>query len=155
ENWKNPLLWSHYANRHRGVALKFSIKDDIALPVKYRQNRFEINLQDKKNPNNPVTRNETEGLWLTKFISWSYEEEIRVICSQKDCIKKGNLLFHSLNDEISLKGIILGPLCDIPISEITKKAPAGKRLEVIKSRLAFRSFNIVEQKQFERRIINE
>ena len=154
ENWKNPLLWSHYANKHRGVALKFSIMDEIALPVKYRQNRFKINFQEKRNSETPVTKNETEGLWLTKFISWSYEEEIRVICSQNDCIKKGNLLFHPLNDEISLRGIILGPLCDISISEIEKKVPAGKKLEVIKSRLAFRSFNIVEQKQFKRIIIN-
>jgi hypothetical protein len=150
ENWKNPLLWSHYADKHKGVALEFSIKDEIALPVNYRQNRFKINFQAKKDPKTPVTKREIEGLWLTKYISWNYEEEIRVICSQNKCFKKDGLLFYPLNNKIVLEGIILGPLCDTTIPEIKERVPKNMNLKVVKSRLAFRSFNIVEQKQFEK-----
>lgn len=153
ENWKNPLLWSHYANRHKGVALKFEIKDEIALPVRYRQNRFSIDLLAKKYHKQSVTKKETEGIWLTKFISWNYEEEIRVICSQDDCFKKNGLLFHPLNEEINLLGLILGPLCDLTINSIKEKLPKGKEIEIIKSRLAFRSFSIVEQRNFKRQKI--
>jgi hypothetical protein len=74
KNWGNPLLWSHYADRHKGVALEFKIKDDIALPVKYRKNRFSINLKDLADNIRKVTKEETEGLWLTKYKSWEYEE---------------------------------------------------------------------------------
>lgn len=28
-DWHNPLLWSHYADRHRGIALGFDIDDQI------------------------------------------------------------------------------------------------------------------------------
>jgi hypothetical protein len=150
ENWKNPLLWSHYANKHKGVSLEFSIKDEISLPVNYRQNRFKIDFQAKKNSKTPVTKKETEGLWLTKYISWNYEEEIRVICSQNECFKKDGLLFYPLNDEIVLEAIILGPLCGITIPEIEERVPKKMSLKVVKSRLAFKSFNIVEQKQFEK-----
>lgn len=153
ENWKNPLLWSHYANRHKGVALKFEINDEIALPVRYRKNRFEIDLLAKKYHKQPVSKKETEGIWLTKYISWNYEEEIRVICSHDDCFEKDGLLFHPLNEEISLLGLILGPLCNLTINSIKEKVPKGHKIEIIKSRLAFRSFNIVEQRNFERQTV--
>jgi hypothetical protein len=150
KKWNNPLLWSHYANRHKGVALEFIIKDEKALPVKYRKNRFGINFKEKVYLKQSVSRVEVEGLWLTKFDSWSYEEEVRVICSQADCIRRHNLLFHPLNDEISLKGVILGPLCEFKVEDLKEKLPVGMELGVIKSRLAFRSFNIVKQKRFKK-----
>ena len=75
ENWKNPLLWSHYADRHKRIALKFQIKDNIALPVKYRKDRFPIDLKKLKYGDRRVTKDEAEGLWLTKFKSWEYDDE--------------------------------------------------------------------------------
>jgi hypothetical protein len=154
-NWKNPLLWSHYADRHKGVALEFQIKDDIALPVKYRQNRFPINLKEIKYGKH-VTRTETEGLWLTKFSSWEYEEEIRIICTKDECIKKGDFYFKSLDDdEISLQGIVLGPLSKLSLNAIRDKLPQGKELNIIKSRLAFRSFNIVAQRDIKKVLLKK
>jgi hypothetical protein len=73
-----------------------------------------------------------------------------VICSQESCFEKDNLLFYPLDYKIALKGIILGPLCDLNVDELKEVIPVGCELEVIKSRLAFRSFNIVEQKQIKR-----
>lgn len=149
-NWKNPLLWSHYANRHKGVALKFELRNDIALPVKYRKSRFKIDFIKKIRLKENITREETEGIWLTKFDSWRYEEELRVICSKEDCIKKSDLLFHPLNDEISLKGIVLGELCKFTVDDIRDALPVDKEIEIIKARLAFRSFNIVQQQRFKK-----
>ena len=148
KKWKNPLLWSHYADRHKGVALEFLIKDSIALPVKYKKNRFRVNLKEKKYRNKDVTKAETEGLWLTKYESWGYEEEKRVICTKSECINKGSLFFKSFNDEIFLQGIVLGPLSKLSTKSIEDKLPSGKELSVIKSRLAFRSFSIVTQRRF-------
>jgi hypothetical protein len=153
-NWKNPLLWSHYADKHKGVALEFKIKDDIALPVNYRQNRFPINLKEIKFGRH-VTRAETEGLWATKFSSWKYEEEIRIICTKDECLKKGDLYFKSFDDEISLLGIVLGPLSKLTLNAIREKLPQGKELGIIKSRLAFRSFNIVAQRDFKKVLLKK
>lgn len=152
-NWKNPLLWSHYANRHKGVALQLKIRNDIALPVKYRKNRFEIDFEKKIRLKENITKEETEGIWLTKFESWKYEEELRIICLKKDCTKKNGLLFHPLNDDISLKGIVLGPLCQITVDDIRSALPINKEIEIIKTRLAFRSFDIVTQRKFKKVII--
>ena len=95
-----------------------------------------------------MTRAETEGLWLTKYESWRYEGEIRVICTKSECIKNGNLFFKSFNDEISLQGMVLGPLSRLSIKSIEDKLPSGKELSVIKSRLADRSFSIVTERSF-------
>lgn len=42
--WRNPLLWSHYADRHRGVALEFEIEDDFVVPVQYSLSRMRLNV---------------------------------------------------------------------------------------------------------------
>jgi hypothetical protein len=33
--WHNPLLWSHYADRHRGLALGFDVAEETLKPVSY------------------------------------------------------------------------------------------------------------------------
>ena len=60
------------------------------------------------------------------------------------------MLFHPFNHDISLKGIVLGPLCEIAISDIEAALPRKEEIEIIKSRLAFRSFNIVQQRRFKK-----
>jgi hypothetical protein len=155
KNWKNTLLWSHYADRHKGVALEFQIKDDVALPVQYSKNRYPIDLKGRKSRRKRVTKAETEGLWLTKFSSWEYEEEIRIICTKGECLQKGKLYFKAFDDEISLQGIVLGPLSKLSIKTIRDKLPKGKELSVIKSRLAFRSFNIVTQRNFRKLLLKK
>jgi hypothetical protein len=111
-------------------------------------------MKGKRNQKQKVTRSETEGLWLTKYESWRYEEEIRVICSKNECINEGKLFFKNCNaDELKIQGLILGPLCDLPIEKIRDALPPGKEIDVIKSRLAFRSFEIVQQREFKRVIL--
>ena len=35
--WRSPLLWSHYADKHRGIALGFDVPDQLLVPVHYIQ----------------------------------------------------------------------------------------------------------------------
>lgn len=44
KTWNNPVLWSHYADRHRGVCLGFKIPDDRVAQVKYTRSRLNINI---------------------------------------------------------------------------------------------------------------
>ena len=34
-DWHNPVLWSHYADKHRGVALGFDVDEQILRPISY------------------------------------------------------------------------------------------------------------------------
>ncbi len=151
--WRNPLLWSHYANRHKGAAIEFEIEDRKALPIKYRKNRYGLNSGKSYQPNNPLGEKDIEGIWLTKFKDWSYEEEIRVICEKTECVRENGFFFKKLGSEIELTGLILGPLCQIELPAIKESLPAHKTISVLRSRLAFRSFNIVQQRKFGKKTV--
>jgi len=38
-HWHNPVLWSHYANRHRGICLGFDVPDNSVKAVQYVASR--------------------------------------------------------------------------------------------------------------------
>jgi hypothetical protein len=139
-DWTNPVLWSHYGARHRGICLGFDL--DRSLPprkVQYRPGRLEGKLKS------PVVDNElTELLLCTKFESWSYEREWRVPVKLASMHHEGGLCFYRLDPKIRLAEVILGPLCTLPWTEIRDLASAHNgNVNTIKSRLALNSFNVV------------
>lgn len=77
QNSNNLLMWAHYANMHRGIAIKFDILNDPDLfmtpyHVKYSDKYPEYNyIRDK---NSAAT-----CLLETKSLDWKYEEEIRIM----------------------------------------------------------------------------
>jgi hypothetical protein len=74
--WRNPLLWSHYADKHRGIALGFDVPDHLLQSVKYIEGLKKINIRDVKTDQSTIDEF-LERLRYTKFIGWSYENEIR------------------------------------------------------------------------------
>ncbi len=72
----NPLMWSHYSDKHQGVCLCFNVKSPIfssALEVNYQKNYPEL---DITNQDDSILLNQT---FLTKADVWTYEEEFRFI----------------------------------------------------------------------------
>lgn len=101
ENPDNFLMWSHYANSHKGICLKF----DWNIHKEYFQGTKVI--YDNKLPKAQYEsaqgfQNEIPKIVLTKLEHWSYENEIRSVVSINN--KKRNLAFNPN----SLVGIIFG-----------------------------------------------
>lgn len=76
------LMWSHYADYHKGICFKFDTNKDpdffrIILPVHYSQilPRFDLFTCDGR---------VFEKLVQTKYAVWSYESEIRIFKGKKD-----------------------------------------------------------------------
>jgi hypothetical protein len=82
----NILMWSHYADYHRGFVLEFRIpvkgtKGDLELStdrllpfrVTYQANRPRIDV------GNHMKESLLEMILLTKSLNWQYEEEERVL----------------------------------------------------------------------------
>lgn len=69
KTWHNPLLWSHYADRHHGIAFGFDINSDMAKEVTYTQRRPLFNRADELT---------LHTLLYTKHLESQYEKEIRV-----------------------------------------------------------------------------
>lgn len=83
ERYDDPVLWSHYADHHRGVALVFEIPDDTAIRISYQPERFTLDVDAA------IQRGSFQGFELnqlisTKFSSWNYEKEIRMMCRLSD-----------------------------------------------------------------------
>ena len=74
KRWNNPLLWSHYAEKHTGFALGFYMPDSKAIEVNYTKDR-PLFTWDKLPQNSRHTEQFLHKLIRTKFISWAYEEE--------------------------------------------------------------------------------
>jgi hypothetical protein len=77
EKFDNILMWSHYANNHKGMVLEFDIAEDFetfkyALKIEYSEEYPTYNFLDKN-------ENEFKGLLLRKAKGWEYEKEWRIV----------------------------------------------------------------------------
>jgi hypothetical protein len=92
-DWTNPVLWSHYAEKHHGICLGFDLKREFAQRVKYEDKRILADLGNDEDPST-LSENLQELLRRTKYRHWQYEEELRVFLPLKDTIKIGDLHFY-------------------------------------------------------------
>lgn len=96
-DYRNLLMWAHYADAHRGVCLKFDVEEDAKFfsPSKLVRYHVDYPVYDYL-----AERNEfVNQMFFTKSNEWEYEEEVRVLKSTK-----GNYQFKSS----ALKEVILG-----------------------------------------------
>jgi hypothetical protein len=140
-DWTNPVLWSHYAAKHRGICLGFDVDRNLPKIVNYRASR--LGLKDDS-PIMTVDSELAKLLLLTKFKSWEYENEWRVSCDLSSAAKEGNLCFYELGDRIRLAEVIVGSLCDISFEKVRDLVEMQHpEVNTIKARLALNSFNTV------------
>jgi hypothetical protein len=128
--WAHHLMWSHYADHHRGVALvfRFAAKPDL-LPVIYQKARATVNLEQ--------IRVRSEGVaairgfadtFTVKAPAWRYERETRMLIETKKCEVQDGSYFVRFDPE-TLHGIILGMRCEISESyfrRIFEQQPLAK-----------------------------
>src|SRR5262249_16547718 len=109
-HWHNPVLWSQYADKHRGICLGFDIlPNGLLKEVRYVKQRTPL-------PVTP-TKADMHELLFTKYHDWSYEEELRGWFSLEERDATGHY-FYKFDETIKLREVIAGPLCDVPHDEI-------------------------------------
>lgn len=75
--WKNPVLWGHYADKLRGVALGFEVTSPHLVPVIYENSPLKVS--EITAAGLPQLNDElVDRLQRTKFEDWRYEDEMRV-----------------------------------------------------------------------------
>lgn len=137
KNWKNPLLWGHYADKHKGICLGFDVPNAHLSEIKYIRDRPPI----------PEVIDEPfmKKLLLSKFEHWQYEEEYRVYVSLTDEID--GHYYANFSDTLKLKQVIVGDQSRITRAQVTEAlGDSAKYVEAFKARAAFRSFEVVPQK---------
>lgn len=147
KTWRNPVLWSHYADRHRGICLGFEVAEDVLMPVRYMKNRLRIDIE-ALHEQGKLRPDLMHKLLRTKYSDWSYEREVRVFSSIEAKDEDTGLYFYGFGEKLRLVEVIAGPLCPVPESEIrasVQDEDGGAR--VFKARLGFQSFEIVEDQR--------
>ena len=137
KGWKSPVMWGHYADRHRGICLGFDVRDGLAKNVEYVSSRL-------KWPDN--AGEEFMGRVIcTKFKHWSYEEEYRLYVNLDEC--EDGLYFYKFSEQLVLKQVIVGAASTATRADVTSAlGEIANTVQVVKARAAFRSFRVVENK---------
>lgn len=142
-DWKNPVLWSHYGDKHRGICLGFNVERSRVEKVLYEDKRILEGLAGVSTPDQ-LKENLQALLRCTKFSSWSYEEEQRVFVPLSDAKKLGDLHFYPFGSDFQLAEVILGPRCSLPHDAV--RALVNRlhpNVTTISSRLADGHFAVV------------
>ncbi len=125
---KNKLMWSHYADSHRGICIEYDFSDISAdavqpMPVFYTNKRPKLPWRAAIAP---TPENQSEAIihfmkaLLTKDELWSYENEWRLIV-------QSSIEVSDLNAP-PIKCIYIGALCSEENKEAIKVA--AKKLNV-------------------------
>ena len=140
KSWRNPLLWSHYADSHKGICLGFDVPTHVLRPVKYEQYRL---------PSDHWTGNvEISPIMWTKFTRWKYEEEQRWIVSLQECRREENLYFLPFGNDLIFRELIVGIRSNLKKYQIEKELGKMKgSVRLIRTREAFKTFRVVTQEQ--------
>jgi hypothetical protein len=156
ENYHDPVLWSHYADNHRGVALVFEIPDGEAIRIDYQPGCFKLEV-DAATRRGCFDKSVVNKFISAKFPSWHYENEIRVTCALNDHFcqidaKGKKVYFESLSlesygmDLLKLKGLIRGARCDLDAGDIASELLAVDTLPVQDAQLDLSSCRIAAGK---------
>lgn len=116
-----PIMWSHYADKHRGVCFGFDARDDVPLhEVEYVSapedsefpDELAIELWENHGQTPPKrivewARPLTNRMFTRKHEAWKYECEVRTLVRLTD--EENGMYFKSIRKEgLFLKEVILG-----------------------------------------------
>jgi hypothetical protein len=137
-DWRDPVIWAHYSDKHRGLCLEFRLPDELCHEINYVSKRLLF-------PTAPVLGDAT-ALLFTKYINWKYEKEIRVWAALNE--KADGLYFSNFGDDLKLTKVIAGARCSIPEHKIIEALGELVRdVTVIKARAGFKQFEVVKDKR--------
>jgi hypothetical protein len=137
-DWRDPVIWAHYSDKHKGLCLGFEIPDGVCQRVEYVARRLRL-------PSKPALA-DANALLFTKYENWKYEKEIRVWAALNQ--SEGGLYFANFGEMLRLEKVIAGARCALLESEIVEAlGPLAKDVILVKARAGFREFEIVKDKR--------
>jgi hypothetical protein len=148
ESWQNPVMWSHYADKHKGVCLEFEVPEELLAKINYSQSRLRHEIRSLLNSNSESSESAMTLVLTTKFSHWRYERERRIFVGLEDIDKDGNY-FADFSEKLKLKRIIVGPRSQITRAKINESIRLAKfthEIGCFKARLAFKSFRVVRNR---------
>jgi hypothetical protein len=145
KDWRNPLMWAHYGDKHKGICLGVDIDDIHIKEINYLQNMVAPNI-DMNKEFGGLTEEYVDKLMVTKYEGWRYENEVRVIVPLEEKDLTG-LYFTDFKNNMALKEVFLGPRSNLKVEQVAKYLCSYEtEVNVYKSRAAFTKYEVVKDK---------
>jgi hypothetical protein len=142
-DWLSPVLWSHYADRHKGICLGFDVPIELLEKVKYEHERIATALGEDTNPA-ALSEGFQKLLRCTKYRHWEYEEEWRAFVDLAKAMADGGLHFWPFGRDLQLLEVILGEQCVLALDEVRQLVQTKfPQATVCRARLATKFFSVV------------
>ncbi len=160
-NCSNPVLWSHYGDKHKGICLGFNISAAVEVhdPL-YVEDRSVLDpgiLLDaagqgegleESDPEFQASQKVIQTMLLTKFKAWNYEDEVRIFVRLSKNQTGGDLYFYDFDENIRPNLVIAGPRRSVAKSDIEAAVSAySPQIIVVQAMLSPNSFEVVEETQ--------
>ncbi len=146
--WHNPLLWSHYADCHRGIALGFDVPPELLTKVRYIAGMEKLKVNDEATAQSEID-SFLHRLRYTKFRDWEYEDEVRQFFELKSLSRQSHLYFVPFSKHLVLREVILGVRCDLPVESVRDLvSDFPEKVHVSKARIAYSKFGVTEDKSY-------
>lgn len=148
ETASDPVLWTHYAAVHTGVAFEVDyLVDPETLPkVEYTDDRpvMDANVLNDPSQVDAHLLPLLNRMLRQKAPSWSYEQEYRVHIGLEDCETAGGHYFQKIPDDF-LTRVILGFRCPLDTRYVRKALDrAGlDATEVVRAKMDQLSYTIL------------
>lgn len=147
DNWKSPVMWAHYAQKHYGLCFGFDIPDDLAHEVQYQGERLK-HLIDRSRQLMGLNEQSLKTVLLTKYKEWSYEREWRLFGTLKEPDPVTRYYYLNFGKSFVLREVIIGARCPLNVADVVKLVGnVEMSVTVRKARAAFTKFEIVKQGQ--------
>lgn len=155
---KNPVLWAHYADAHKGVCLGFDYYEDPSEPtlerIKYHQERLAAHELIKSLQAGRRDGWKILGVGISaKFKHWAYERERRLVVelSSLRVTEDPEMYFMPFDTDLNLREVIVGcKNIDLTRDSISDALASGEfaenEVECWKARPAFKKFEIVRNR---------
>ena len=145
KNWKNPLMWSQYGNKHKGICLGFDVEDEHIKEVDYIPELLKPDIDMNKRFGG-LNESFVDNIFRLKYEGWKYEEEVRILVPLEVKHPSG-YYFTDFEGNMQLKEVILGPRTTTTIKQIKKHLASYKsEVRVFNSRIAFTKYEVVRNK---------
>jgi Protein of unknown function (DUF2971) len=122
-HFSNPLLWSHYAENHSGIALGFDVDKSVSfLKVSYSttflDGRGFLNFSEEKKL---LT---VKRALSRKSLQWKYESEVRAFVDLDHDSPENGHYFLDFSGHFKLSEVIVGPRCASELSAVENASVA-------------------------------
>ena len=143
--WRNPVQWSHYADKHRGLCLAFNVPEDSVQIVTYSGRRSGIEAIEQVELG--INGEDTVLKFLsTKYSHWRYEQEVRSFIHLVERDSENPPFFTSFSDKLKLQEVIVGAESKVTRAEVTEAlGDLSSDVSIRNARLAFKSFRVTTQ----------